>query len=398
MSNFAIEKDNENNNDFKQKNTKNYVNNSKDTLVDTKALTNNFQNTQKVIPKNINESNEYNFSKKENLEQYLNDNYKSFSEQFELIDFINQGSYGYVYKIRYKKSINKDIYALKFFYKKKSKEKKNKEKIEINKKKNDYSEVSIQKKFHHKNINKILAFSKINEYSFFTVLEIGKYGDLFNFMKNILKRETLTETVLNYFGKQILDGLQYIHSRKIIHLDIKPGNIIIDSDLIPKIIDFSASCSYESFNQDDIVKFPFIGTGKFMAPEIINKTSMKVNYAEKIDIYSFGVTIYYLLYGDYPYDLNNVDGKNYDEILKKKQTKELQFPKEIKISKLLKDFLKGLLEKDYEKRLNIRESLEHPWIKGYQILDEEKQNIANQNIFIIKLITDSVLKFNEYLR
>ena len=217
-------------------------------------------------------------------------------------------------------------------------------------------------------------------------------------MKNILKRETLTETFLNYFGKQILDGLQYIHSRKILHLDIKPGNIIIDSDLIPKIIDFSASCSYESFNQDDIVKFPFIGTGKFMAPEIINKTSMKVNYAEKIDIYSFGVTIYYLLYGDYPYDLNNVDGKNYDEILKKKQTKELQFPKEIKISKLLKDFLKGLLEKDYEKRLNIRESLEHPWIKGYQILDEEKQNIANQNIFIIKLITDSVLKFNEYLR
>ena len=124
MSNFAIEKDNENNNDFKQKNTKNYVNNSKDTLVDTKALTNNFQNTQKVIPKNINESNEYNFSKKENLEQYLNDNYKSFSEQFELIDFINQGNNEYVYKIRYKKSINKDIYVLKFFYKKNSKKKK----------------------------------------------------------------------------------------------------------------------------------------------------------------------------------------------------------------------------------------------------------------------------------
>ena len=384
MSRFSIEKDNEYNKTLNE--------NISD---ENMQKSNIIQITQKILPKNINESNEYNFSKKENVEQYLNDNYKGFSEQFELIDFINQGSNEYVYKIRYNKSINKDIYVLKFFYKKNSKKKKCKEKIE---QKNDYIKFSIQKKFHHKNINKILAFSKINEDSFFTVLEIGKYGDLFNFMKNILKRETLTETVLNYFGKQILEGLQYIHSRKIIHLDIKPGNIIIDSDLIPKIIDFSASCSYESFNQDDIVKFPFIGTGKFMAPEIINKTSMKVNYAEKIDIYSFGVTIYYLLYGDYPYDLNNVDGKNYDEILKKKQTKELQFPKEIKISKLLKDFLKGLLEKDYEKRLNIRESLEHPWIKGYQILDEEKQNIANQNIFIIKLITDSVLKFNEYLR
>ena len=51
-----------------------------------------------------------------------------------------------------------------------------------------------------------------------------------------------------------------------------------------------------------------------------------------------------------------------------------------------------------KKRLNIRESLEHPWIKGYQILDEEKQNIVNQDNFIIKLINDSVPKFNEYLR
>ena len=113
MSRFSIEKDNEYNKTLNE--------NISD---ENMQKSNIIQITQKILPKSINESNEYNFSKKENLEQYLNDNYKSFSEQFELIDFINQGSYGYVYKIRYKKSINKDIYALKFFYKKKSKEKK----------------------------------------------------------------------------------------------------------------------------------------------------------------------------------------------------------------------------------------------------------------------------------
>ena len=109
MSRFSIEKDNEYNKTLNE--------NISD---ENMQKSNIIQITQKILPKNINESNEYNFSKKENLGQYLNDNYKGFSEQFELIDFINQGSNEYVYKIRYKKSIN----VLKFFYKKNSKKKK----------------------------------------------------------------------------------------------------------------------------------------------------------------------------------------------------------------------------------------------------------------------------------
>ena len=125
---------------------------------------------------------------------------------------------------------------------------------------------------------------------------------------------------------------------------------------------------------------------------------MKIKYAEEIDIYSFGITLFTLAFGIYPYNLNEVKGKDYDKICEKVNTEKLEFPKEIKVSNIFKDFLSKILDKDYTKRLSIKEALKHPWIKAYNILDEEKQNISNQENFLIKLITDAIPKFNEYIK
>ena len=57
-----------------------------------------------------------------------------------------------------------------------------------------------------------------------------------------------------------------------------------------------------------------------------------------------------------------------------------------------------ILEKDYTKRLTIKEALNHPWIKGSQIIFDEKENLSNQESFLIKLITDNIPKFNDYVR
>ena len=305
-----------------------------------------------------------------------------------LLNYLNNGSVGYVYEGKYKNNPNQK-YAFKFSIKKKEDKKEDK---------NKFQEISLVKKLHHQNINQILAFIKMNQNSFFSVLELGKNGDLDYFLTNLLKRKILSETCINYFAKQILDSLFYIHRCKIVHMDIKPGNILIDSDLIPKLIDFSASCSYSDFNPEDLVKFPFIGTGKYIPPEIINHTHMKIKFAQRIDIYSLGITLYYLAFGIYPYDLNNVKSKEYDNILKKIQAENLTFPKEIKVSEKFKDFLTKLLDKDYQKRITIKEALNHPWIKGWQIIDDEKQNIACLENFLIKLVTDNIPKFNEYIK
>ena len=57
-----------------------------------------------------------------------------------------------------------------------------------------------------------------------------------------------------------------------------------------------------------------------------------------------------------------------------------------------------MLEKDIKKRTNIFEALENPWIKGAELLFEEKEKIYDMEIFLINMITDNIRSFNEYLK
>jgi serine/threonine protein kinase len=232
-----------------------------------------------------------------------------------------------------------------------------------------------------------------DNYSSVCALEYAKNGELENFQKVLLKRKVLSETILVYFTKQILESLAYIHRCKIIHLDIKQGNILIDTNLNVKLTDFSVSCSYSEFHPEDIIKFPFVGTSKYMSPEILGRTEMKIKEAEKVDLYSLGVTLYNLAFGEYPYDLNEVGSKDYDNILKNIKNKTLEFPKDRKVSNLFKDFLKGLLEKDYTKRFNIRKALNHPWVKASQVIFDEKEKVCCPENFLINLDTDNIITF-----
>ena len=319
------------------------------------------------------------------MNQFLRNNYSKFFEHFELTNYLSHGGTGKVFEGYLKKVKNKQKLAFKF-------------KINRDKKiEKESQETCLLKKLHYKNITEIFAYIKINDYSNFSVLELGKYGDLENFQKKLLKRKVLSETIICYFSEQILRGLDYIHKCKIIHMDIKQGNIIIDSNLNVKLTDFSVSTSYQSFHPEDLVKFPYVGTSKYMSPEIIDRTHMKIKEGCKIDIYSFGVTLYDLAFGYYPYNLNEVGNKDYENILKTIKKNKLEFPKDRKVSNMFKDFLSGLLEKDYIKRFSIQKALNHPWIKGAKIILDEKEKAFSHENFLINLITDNFAKFNDYV-
>ena len=347
----------------------------------------------KTSPQTNQQIEEGNFKTKEELKVLLEQNYPQFFENFELSEYIASGSSGNVFKGIYKQ--NKKQVAIKVLKNRYNKEKKDKEKILSRIK----QEMDISSKLHNINIMETYAYINKNENCNFCVLEYGKNGDLENFMRHLLKRMIISETAVNYFGKQILEGLEYLHKRcKIVHMDIKPGNILIDAGLSAKIADFSVSCSYAHFEPENLVKFPFVGTGKFMPPEIIEKANMKIKESEKIDIYSLGVTLYCLFYGMYPYKLHEVKGKDYDKILEKIKNEKLEFPEGRKISSLFKDFLIKTLEKDYSKRINLREALNHPWIKASKAIFDEKENLGCLENFLIKLITDGIANFNELIK
>ena len=335
---------------------------------------------------------DFDFQNKLSLENYLKDNYPSFFENFELSNYLSRGSSGHVYKGVYKQ--NKRLVAIKIM---KNKFKNDKEKEKAISRMEQERKISTN--LHNINVMETYAYVNINEDYNFCVLEYGKNGDLEFFIRNLLKKIIISETTTNYFAKQILDGLEYLHKKcKIVHMDIKPGNIIIDSGLSAKICDFSVSCSYSNFEPENLVRFPFVGTGKFMPPEIIAKANMKIKEAEKIDIYSLGVTLYCLFYGKYPYNLDEIEGKDYDKILRQIQTKKLEFPEKRKISLKFKDFLGKCLEKDYKKRIGIREAFNHPWIKASKAIFDEKENLGCLENFLIKMITDNISNFNELIK
>ena len=349
------------------------------TTIKSKSQSSNVLNEKKEAFKTL-------FSNKDYLVNYLRKNYPSFGEEFELTNFISTGGTGVVYSGQLKKKKNAQKLAIKFKYSKRQ-----------NRDKDEFQEIGILKKLHHKNITNIYAFAKVGTLMHYCVLDLGKHGDLEKFMKTLLKRKVLSETILCYFAKQILEALEYMHKCKIIHNDIKQGNIVVDANLDIKITDFSVSCTYANFEPDDCVEFPFMGTSKYICPEILGHVKMAVKEACKIDLYSFGVTLYELAFGKYPYKLNEVENKKYDDILNNIKQEKLEFPKDKKISTLFKDFLSHLLDKNYQTRYDIQQALNHPWIKGAKIINDEKENIYYLESFLINAITDNIPKFNDYI-
>jgi serine/threonine protein kinase len=349
------------------------------TTIKSKSQSSNVLNEKKEAFKTL-------FSNKDYLVNYLRKNYPSFGEEFELTNFISTGGTGVVYAGQLKKRKNAQKLAIKFKYSKRQ-----------NRDKDEFQEIGILKKLHHKNITNIYAFAKVGTLMHYCVLDLGKHGDLEKFMKTLLKRKVLSETILCYFAKQILEALEYMHKCKIIHNDIKQGNIVVDANLDIKITDFSVSCTYANFEPDDCVEFPFMGTSKYICPEILGHVKMAVKEACKIDLYSFGVTLYELAFGKYPYKLNEVENKKYDDILNNIKQEKLEFPKDKKISTLFKDFLSHLLDKNYQTRYDIQQCLNHPWIKGAKIINDEKENIYYLESFLINVITDNIPKFNDYI-
>uniref|UniRef100_A0A671X332 Death-associated protein kinase 2a n=1 Tax=Sparus aurata TaxID=8175 RepID=A0A671X332_SPAAU len=213
-------------------------------------------------------------------------------------------------------------------------------------------EVDILQQIQHPNIVTLHDVYE-NRTDVVLILELVSGGELFDFLA---QKESLSEEEATQFIKQILEGVNYLHARKIAHFDLKPENIMLLDKNVPlpriKLIDFGLAHKIEAG-----VEFKNIfGTPEFVAPEIVNYEPLGL----EADMWSIGVITYILLSGASPFlgetkqdTLRNISAINYE------------FDEEFfcHTSEPAKKFISQLLEKDKKKRLTIQDALNHPWIK-----------------------------------
>ena len=184
-------------------------------------------------------------------------------------------------------------------------------------------------------------------------------------LDNAIKNKILSKVQLACSVYQIACGMKFIHFRKIIHRDLKPKNILISSDGTIKIGDFGIS---KLISDDGESMTDGMGTLYFMAPEIDEK-----NYNEKVDVYSFGVLIYFILSnGEMP----------------KITIKDKFLGKKAEIPKTFTDFSRELIDSCWNFAPEDRPSFENIYnqLKDHtdQLLDFDSSEIIEVKDFIAK--------------
>ncbi|XVF75639.1 hypothetical protein PTKIN_Ptkin13bG0203400 [Pterospermum kingtungense] len=259
-------------------------------------------------------------------------------EEYHVIELVGEGSFGKVYKGRRKHT--GQAVAMKFIAKHGRTEK------DIH---NLRQEIEILRKLKHENIIEMID-SFESQQEFCVVTEFAQ-GDLFQILED---DKCLPEEQVQAIAKQLVRALHYLHSNRIIHRDMKPQNILIAAGSVVKLCDFGFA---RAMSTNTVVLRSIKGTPLYMAPELVREQP----YNHSVDLWSLGVILYELFVGQPPFYTNSVYA-----LIRHIVKDPVKYPEEMSAS--FKSFLKGLLNKEPQKRLTWPALLKHPFVK--ETLDE----------------------------
>ncbi|XP_022382219.1 serine/threonine-protein kinase PLK1 isoform X1 [Enhydra lutris kenyoni] len=152
-------------------------------------------------------------------------------------------------------------------------------------------EISIHRSLAHQHIVGFHGFFEDNDFVF-VVLELCRRRSLLELHK---RRKALTEPEARYYLRQIVLGCQYLHRNRVIHRDLKLGNLFLNEDLEVKIGDFGLATKVE---YDGERKKTLCGTPNYIAPEVLSKKG----HSFEVDVWSIGCIMYTLLVGKPPFE------------------------------------------------------------------------------------------------
>ncbi|PKY39754.1 Pkinase-domain-containing protein [Rhizophagus irregularis] len=211
-------------------------------------------------------------------------------------------------------------------------------------------EISLLQELHHENIVQYLG-SQHDEETLNIFLEYVPGGSVATMLNNY---GPLEETLVRSFNRQILQGLNYLHEKDIIHRDIKGANVLVDNKGGIKISDFGISKKVEDqiMATASVSRPSLQGSVFWMAPEVVKQTS----YTSKADIWSLGCLIVEMFTGTHPYpqftQMQAIFKIGVESI-------SPEIPEGI--SNEAKEFLKKTFESNHDERPTAKVLLTHPF-------------------------------------
>ncbi|KAF6070877.1 Protein kinase domain family protein [Candida albicans] len=252
-------------------------------------------------------------------------------DDFEFGKILGKGKLGRVYCVKHKQSGL--IFALKVMSKS--------EIMNLKLEKSLRREIEIQSNLYHINITRLYSWfhDSINIY---LLLEYSIEGELYTHLKKLKRFDNIMAS--NYIF-QITQALIFLHQRGIIHRDLKPENIMVSLDNQLKLSDFGWSKKQKQ------KRLTICGTLDYLPPEMIESKSHDFS----VDIWALGILCYELLVGKPPFEAINRN-ITYEKIAKV----DIKYPSNLDVDAI--DLISKLVVKDPNKRLSLKEVLNHNWI------------------------------------
>lgn len=281
------------------------------------------------------------------------------NEFYEMLSEIGRGKFGTVYLCR-ERSTGLEL-AAKLVSVSRRDERRNVER-----------EVEVMRRLRHPRLIQLYDAYEWGKYMC-VVLELITGGELFE--RVIDEDFVLTERACTVFMRQICEGIEFVHRQNILHLDMKPENILCltKAGNRIKIIDFGLARFYDPEKKLQVL----FGTPEFVAPEVVNFD--QIGYGT--DMWSVGVICYVLLSGLSPFM-----GETDIETMANVTVAKYDFDDEAfnEISEDAKDFIQKLLVKDKDDRLSASSTLTHPWLIQSALCTELHVTKSKLKRYVIK--------------
>lgn len=209
-----------------------------------------------------------------------------------------------------------------------------------------YREVEVMKLVNHPNIVKLYQVMETKS-MLYLVSEYAPHGEIFEY---IARHGRMSEALARRKFWQMVRAVEYCHSRRVVHRDLKAENLLLDSNMNIKIADFG----FSNFWSPASNLTTWCGSPPYAAPEVFEGQQYK---GPEIDVWSLGVVLYVLVCGALPFDGSTLHALR-DRVL----SGRFRIP--FFMSSECESLIRRILVLDPTRRYSLQQILSHPWMQA----------------------------------